>query len=89
MLSARLARAGLRASTYQISSVSRSAAIGGIRTYAAAASQDVRPPVALYGIDGTYANALVRMADNRDGFRLSWTRFRTRMEKPLSQAQSG
>jgi F-type H+-transporting ATPase subunit O len=54
MLSSRVARAGLRAST----PISRSVAFGGIRTYAAAA-QDVRPPVALYGIDGTYANALV------------------------------
>ncbi|KAL1966124.1 hypothetical protein VTN77DRAFT_4872 [Rasamsonia byssochlamydoides] len=53
MLSSRLARAGLRA----VSSAPRSAAINGIRTYAAAA-QDVKPPVALYGIDGTYAHAL-------------------------------
>src|ERR1700759_1383401 len=30
-----------------------------IRTYAAAASGTVKPPVALYGIDGTYATALV------------------------------
>lgn len=56
MLSARVAaRAGLR--NFQVSS--RSAALGGLRTYAAAAQQDVRPPVALYGVDGTYANALV------------------------------
>lgn len=60
MLSSRLARAGLRASS-TISSVPRTAAINGVRTYAAAA-QDVKPPVALYGIDGTYANALVSIS---------------------------
>lgn len=57
MLSARVAaRAGLRNLA-----VPRSVAVGGLRTYAAAAAaqQDVRPPVALYGVDGTYANALV------------------------------
>ncbi|KUL87854.1 hypothetical protein ZTR_03195 [Talaromyces verruculosus] len=54
MLSARVAaRAGLRNLA-----VPRSVALGGLRTYAAAAQQDVRPPVALYGVDGTYANAL-------------------------------
>ncbi|RAO66791.1 uncharacterized protein BHQ10_002803 [Talaromyces amestolkiae] len=55
MLSARVAaRAGLRNFA-----VPRSVAVGGLRTYAAAATQqDVRPPVALYGVDGTYANAL-------------------------------
>ncbi|GAM37596.1 ATP synthase [Talaromyces pinophilus] len=54
MLSARVAaRAGLRNLA-----TPRSVAVGGLRTYAAAAQQDVRPPVALYGVDGTYANAL-------------------------------
>ncbi|KAF5014128.1 hypothetical protein F66182_15005, partial [Fusarium sp. NRRL 66182] len=54
MLSARVAaRAGLRNFA-----APRSVAVGGLRTYAAAAQQDVRPPVALYGVDGTYANAL-------------------------------
>ncbi|OKL62586.1 ATP synthase subunit 5, mitochondrial [Talaromyces atroroseus] len=57
MLSSRVvARAGLRASSKL--QISRSVAVGGLRTYAAAAAQDVRPPVALYGVDGTYANAL-------------------------------
>lgn len=59
MLSSRVARIGLRASNVQIS---RTVAVGGLRTYAAAAApstQDVRPPAALYGVDGTYANALV------------------------------
>lgn len=37
----------------------RSVAPRSIRGYAAAASQDTRPPVALYGVDGTYASALV------------------------------
>lgn len=31
-----------------------------MRTYAAAAQQDVKPPIAVYGLDGTYATALVR-----------------------------
>lgn len=56
MLSSRLARAGLRASAFPRTSTV--ASFNSLRTYAAAA-QDVRPPVALYGIDGTYANALV------------------------------
>ncbi|KAL4820222.1 ATP synthase delta subunit-domain-containing protein [Aspergillus spinulosporus] len=55
MLSARLARAGLRASA-QVS-VPRTAAVNGLRTYATAA-QDVKPPVSLFGVDGTYATAL-------------------------------
>lgn len=56
MLPSQAVRAGLRASTYQFR---RSVVLDGIRTYAAA-TQNVKPPVALYGIDGTYANALVR-----------------------------
>lgn len=31
-----------------------------VRTYAAAAEADSKPPVALFGLDGTYASALVR-----------------------------
>ena len=61
MLPSQAARAGLRASTHQFTSLRRSVALDGIRTYAVAA-QNVKPPVALYGIDGTYANALVRVA---------------------------
>jgi F-type H+-transporting ATPase subunit O len=35
------------------------------RTYAAQASPaNTRPPVALYGIDGTYASALVRQLEH-------------------------
>lgn len=57
MLSARLARAGLRASTTQFSAP-RTAALNGLRTYATPA-QEAKPPVALFGVDGTYASALV------------------------------
>ncbi|KAJ5805277.1 ATP synthase oligomycin sensitivity conferral protein [Penicillium riverlandense] len=56
MLSARVARAGLRASAQQFA-VPRTAAINGLRSYATPA-QDVTPPVALFGVDGTYATAL-------------------------------
>lgn len=61
MLSLPAARAGLRAPA-QLASVSRNAALNGTRTYAApaAANQNVKPPIALFGIDGIYANALVR-----------------------------
>lgn len=55
MMSARVARSGLRAA--QQFSVARPA-FNGLRTYATPA-QDVRPPVALFGVDGTYATALV------------------------------
>lgn len=57
MLSSRLARAGLRATAQQFSAP-RAAAAPGLRTYATPA-QEVRPPVALFGVDGTYATALV------------------------------
>jgi F-type H+-transporting ATPase subunit O len=37
------------------------ALVGQTRTFAAPASSDrVKPPVALFGLDGTYATALVR-----------------------------
>jgi F-type H+-transporting ATPase subunit O len=54
MMSARVARSGLRAA--QQFSAARPA-FNGLRTYATPA-QDVRPPVALFGVDGTYATAL-------------------------------
>ncbi|KAJ5569419.1 ATP synthase subunit 5 [Penicillium hispanicum] len=54
MFSARVARSGFRAA--QQFSVPRSA-VNGLRTYATPA-QDIRPPVALFGVDGTYATAL-------------------------------
>lgn len=59
MLSSRVARAGLRASAQQFA-VPRTAAINGLRSYATPA-QNVSPPVALFGVDGTYASALVRL----------------------------
>lgn len=55
MMSARVTRTGFRAA--QQFSVARPA-VNGLRTYATPA-QDVRPPVALFGVDGTYASALV------------------------------
>lgn len=57
MFSVRVARAGLRATAQQFS-VPRTAAVNGLRTYATPA-QDVKPPVSLFGVDGTYATALV------------------------------
>ncbi|KAK6345438.1 ATP synthase F0 subcomplex subunit OSCP atp5 [Orbilia javanica] len=36
----------------------RAAVISSLRTYATAAAADAKPPVALYGIDGTYASSL-------------------------------
>ncbi|KAI1936780.1 ATP synthase F0 subcomplex subunit OSCP atp5 [Ophidiomyces ophidiicola] len=55
MLSTRFVQASLRGSAQHFS---RRAALNGVRTYATPA-QDTKPPVALFGIDGTYANALV------------------------------
>lgn len=63
MLSSRVAQASLRASAQQFS---RRSVVNGARTYAAAA-QDPKPPVALFGVDGTYANALVRIYLVSDG----------------------
>jgi hypothetical protein len=53
-MSARFARAGLRATQF---SAPRTAAVNGLRSYATA--QESRVPVALFGVDGTYASALV------------------------------
>jgi hypothetical protein len=53
-MSARFARAGLRATQF---SAPRTAAVNGLRSYATA--QESRAPVALFGVDGTYATALV------------------------------
>lgn len=36
------------------------ALLGQARSFAAASSEKVKPPVALFGLDGTYATALVR-----------------------------
>ncbi|KAK9418622.1 hypothetical protein SUNI508_07879 [Seiridium unicorne] len=40
----------------------RTIAQASVRTYAAAATQDVKPPIAVYGLDGTYATALYTAA---------------------------
>ena len=54
MLSPRLRMVTLRAAVSRVSSPPA------LRAYAQAAqAQDAKPPVALYGIDGTYASALV------------------------------
>lgn len=37
-------------------------ASGPVRRFAAAAEERVKPPVSVYGLDGTYATALVRLA---------------------------
>ncbi|PGH12792.1 ATP synthase F1, delta subunit [Helicocarpus griseus UAMH5409] len=58
MMSSRVAQSTLRATARQFAAAPRAAALNGARTYAAAASPDTKPPIALYGIDGTYANAL-------------------------------
>jgi len=62
MLSSRLALRASRAAT-SVSIAPRIAAVGGIRNYAQPASNEsVKPPVALYGLDGTYASALYTAA---------------------------
>ncbi|KAI0432884.1 ATP synthase delta subunit-domain-containing protein [Xylaria sp. FL1042] len=40
----------------------RTFARSSVRTYAAAATQDVKPPISVYGLDGTYASALYTAA---------------------------
>ncbi|EEQ87549.1 ATP synthase F0 subcomplex subunit OSCP atp5 [Blastomyces dermatitidis] len=57
MLSPRVAQSTLRATAHQFSSIPRAAALDGVRTYATATAS-VKPPIALFGVDGTYANAL-------------------------------
>ncbi|EXJ56517.1 ATP synthase F1, delta subunit [Cladophialophora yegresii CBS 114405] len=54
-MSARLMRPAFAA-------VRRTAPRTAIRTYAAPAAADTKPPVALFGLDGTYANALYTAA---------------------------
>ena len=70
MFSARLARVGLRASAQQFSAP-RTAALNGLRTYATPAAQEVKPPVSLFGVDGTYATALVCIPPTRVAASLS------------------
>ena len=52
MMSSRLARPAIAATR-------RTASKTALRGYAAPAAADVKPPVALFGVDGTYASALV------------------------------
>ncbi|PGH23471.1 ATP synthase F1, delta subunit [Polytolypa hystricis UAMH7299] len=61
MFPARTLQTSLRASAHQFSSIPRTAAINGVRTYATPA-QETKPPVALFGVDGTYASALYTAA---------------------------
>ena len=57
MLSGRIAAQAARSAAPRVPIASRTV----FRSYAAAAAgQNVKPPVALYGVDGTYATALVR-----------------------------
>jgi len=55
MMSARLMRPGFAAAR-------RTAPRTAIRTYATPSAADTKPPVALFGVDGTYANALYTAA---------------------------
>jgi F-type H+-transporting ATPase subunit O len=52
MMSSRLARPAIAAAR-------RTASKTALRGYAAPAAADAKPPVALFGVDGTYASALV------------------------------
>jgi F-type H+-transporting ATPase subunit O len=52
MMSSRLARPAIAAARGTASKTA-------LRGYAAPAAADVKPPVALFGVDGTYASALV------------------------------
>jgi len=56
MLSRRVAQSTIGAATRQPFLASRTTAIRGYAT----PTVDSKPPVAIYGIDGTYASALVR-----------------------------
>ena len=61
MISSRAILRVARASAPQRVAAPRVLAASQIRSYAApaAASPDSKPPIALYGLDGTYASALV------------------------------
>ena len=63
MLSSRAVLRATRAAAPQRVAVPRAIASSQIRSYAAPASVDSKPPKALYGLDGTYASALVRSLD--------------------------
>lgn len=60
MLPSRAAQSTLRATAHQLSSTPWVAVRTGARTYATTTTSP-KPPIALFGVDGTYANALVRI----------------------------
>jgi hypothetical protein len=83
MFAGRLAAQAARASAPRASIASRTA----FRTYATPASQaSTRPPIALFGIDGTYASALVSLHMHFGiigmGFELSRRPYRTELTTP-------
>jgi F-type H+-transporting ATPase subunit O len=59
MLSSRAILRATRAAAPQRAAIPRVIASSQIRSYAAPAAADSKPPIALYGLDGTYASALV------------------------------
>lgn len=59
MLSGRAILSAARAAAPQRAIASRVVASSQARSYATPSTSDSRPPVALYGLDGTYATALV------------------------------
>jgi F-type H+-transporting ATPase subunit O len=59
MLSSRTILRATRAAAPQKALAPRAIASSQIRSYATPATADPKPPVALYGLDGTYASALV------------------------------
>lgn len=68
MFSSRAILRATRAAAPSRIAVSRAAVAPQIRSYATPAAQDSKPPVALYGLDGTYASALVSQKLHHDGF---------------------
>jgi F-type H+-transporting ATPase subunit O len=63
MLSSRAILRATRAAAPRQIAIPRAIASSQIRPYAAPAPIDSKPPKALYGLDGTYATALVGYTD--------------------------
>jgi hypothetical protein len=63
MLSSRAILRATRAAAPQRIAATRAIASSQVRSYATPAAVDSKPPKALYGLDGTYATALVRYMD--------------------------
>lgn len=61
MQSSRVLLRATRAAAPQRFVAPRAIANSQFRSYATPAAPDSKPPVALYGVDGTYASALVRI----------------------------